>query len=102
MNHLILINNRVTIRRKRSPQLKFRIKLSVLIEINHPQRFRFADIAGSGLQISSKHAQQRRLSAAVRSYKSNAHSRSHRKVEIVEQYALADLALHSRELNQLF
>ena len=100
MDHAILVDHRIAVRRERTPQRHVRIEHAVLIEVDDLQRVGGANLARRRRQLAREQPQQRRLPAAVRADQADPHAGGKNEVEIVEQRAAADIEADIFQLDQ--
>src|SRR4029077_2595356 len=81
VNHAILINHGIAVRRERAAQTDVRIKLAILIEIYNSQRIGTADFSTGRLDVSAQEAKQRRLATPVGPHEPHSHPRSNREMD---------------------
>ncbi len=81
MNHSVLKNYGIAVRRQRAAQADLRIKLAILVEINDAKRIGSANLPPREGRFSAQQAQQRGLAAAVGAYQPNSHSRSNSEID---------------------
>ena len=101
MNHALLINHRIAIRRQGPAQSDVRIKLAILVEVHDSQSLRPANLARRRLDLSTKQPQQSRLAAAVWSDQPHAHARRNAEMNILKQSTAAHPVRNSFERDQL-
>src|SRR3984893_14591568 len=81
MNHAVLINHGIAVRRERAAQTDIRIKLTILIEIDDAQGIGRANSSACGLEVAAEQTKQSGLAAPVRPHEPHPHSRSNGEVD---------------------
>ena len=74
VNHAFLVNDRIAVRRERTPKQDVGIEASVLVKIDDAQIIGFANFSVRRLEFAKQQTQQRAFAAAVRPDKSDTHA----------------------------
>src|ERR1700747_1842659 len=101
MNHAILINHGVAVRRKRPAQRNFWIEFTVLVEVDDTQPLGWANLAGFRFDISTHQAKQRSLAASIGTDQPYSHPRGDTEMNVFEECAAANTVENSLKRDEL-
>jgi hypothetical protein len=102
VNDAILKYDGVSLWGQRAARGRLVVQLTPLVEIHDAQPVGSADFPAPGGEFPAQHAQQGRLSATIRPYQPDPHSRRDDEVQPREEGTSTNFAGNILELNQAF
>src|ERR1700739_3900288 len=101
MNHAILVDDRIAVRRERAAKQHVGIEAAVLVKIDDAQIIGFVNSSVLGLQLAKQQAQQRALAATVRTNQANAHAGGDPELNFLKQCQAAEGKTNIIEMDEL-